>query len=126
MDLYLPNRPKYVNFILRSHILILLRTFLFEYDRIILLDSSLLLSNPSFLTLYFYTSWSKSFGLILPVYSNAVRQVPTLLLLLLLLLLLMLKIIETITEREAKRIAMRKMRRMKNKIEGERENKNKD
>ena len=120
MDLYLPNRPKYVNFILRSHILILLRTFLFEYDRIILLDSSLLFSNPSFLTLYFYTSWSKSFGLILPVYSNAVRQAPTLLLLPLL-LLLMLKIIETITEREAKRIAMRKMRRMKNKIEGERE-----
>ena len=63
MDLYLPNRPKYVNFILRSHILILLRTFLFEYDRIILLDSSLLFSNPSFLTLYFDTSWSKSFGL---------------------------------------------------------------
>ena len=120
MDLYLPNRPKYVNFILRSHILILLRTFLFEYDRIILLDSSLLFSNPSLLTLYFYTSWSESFGLILPVYSNAVRPAPTLLLLPLL-LLLMLKIIETITEREAKRIAMRKMRRMKNKIEGERE-----
>ena len=101
MDLYLPNRPKYVNFILRSHILILLRTFLFEYGRIILLDSSLLFSNPSFLTLYFYTSWSKSFGLILSVYSNAVRQAPTLLLLPLL-LLLMLKIIEMIIEREAK------------------------
>ena len=108
MDLCPPNRHKYVTFMLINYILIF-----HVYSSLNKADLFYPTHLCPSLTSFLLHCTSNRLGQTLSFYSNAVRQVLTLLLL----LLLMLKVIETITEKGVKRIVMRTMRGMKSKIE---------